>query len=82
MAKEGLLDIDHHFPLAALVTHSNYGIAAKSVNDLFSFLTEVVIDEPTHFWSVFIDFWSPGSLGTWDPGGLGTQGCRNQLQQS
>ena len=37
VAKEGLGDIDHHFPLSNTVHRSNYGSFAKSVNDLFSF---------------------------------------------
>ena len=49
VAKAGTPGIDHHFPLASTVPRSNYGSAAKSVNEIFSFLTEVTIDEPTHF---------------------------------
>ena len=49
VAKEGLNDIDHHFPLSSSVPRANYGTAAKNLNDVFSFLTEIVIDEPTHY---------------------------------
>ena len=37
VAKEGLSDIDHHFPLASTKSRSNYGVFAKSINDIFLF---------------------------------------------
>ena len=49
VAKLGNDDIDQHFPLASTVPRKNYGSFAQSINDLFSFLTEVDINEPTHF---------------------------------
>ena len=37
VAKEGCNDVDHHFPMASIVPRSNYGTAAKSINDFFLF---------------------------------------------
>ena len=49
VAQEGSLDIDQHFPLAAPISRNNVGSLAKAINELFSFLAEVAIDEHTHY---------------------------------
>ena len=49
VAAEGKNDIDHHFPLSVSIPRNNYGVDAKSINDMFSSLTEIFLDEPSHY---------------------------------
>ena len=49
VAKEGFDDVDHHYPLTEPVHRANYGTQAKAINDLFSFMTGFVLDEPTRY---------------------------------
>ena len=49
VAKEGDNDVDHDFPFASSVPRSNYGLAAKAVNDIFPCFVEIQIGGPTHY---------------------------------